>query len=564
MNPQNVLREVLKIYELGKAEERAAVRSEAYQILSRDLVLASPSFADVTSRLCALLAEKGELATTKEEGGQAINLLRYYVAELQHQIKEGYITNALSVLAVLLSDDTAENGADTTRFDEIYGLTSHLLSTLIDNGFSLEALYTLYARILVPRKPKPGSLFERRLEVASGLLTQPEKKYLVVLSLDNVTAPAGFPQEIGGVVFSSVPNETAIPTDSSTASGVTKKFLQAGNRRLFASMEVTAKDPRMAGSQAADYINDILNLVRFEYERDCIQLSKSFAFSEVGENRPARTFELPAVVPNPSSPIDGDGLAAFVKSVDELVLHGAFDGDGRDRVMSAFRLYRTGLDTPVLENKLMNWWTALEYLVRGSGGTGGIGKSIETMLSPVLSRTYIAKHLHAFRIALIEQGITYTDPSNQEVVLLKGMPISHLYDLFKSNEFKTQVLPALDKQVFMKENFGRFLADLGDPKKLYERNLGHEQRLKWQLQRLWRARCDIVHSANKTVSAALLCANLEYYLKSTLMSLLKDLRDIPTLSGPKEFFDRQACVYQRLQSDLKAGHDSELKRNLAA
>ena len=186
------------------------------------------------------------------------------------------------------------------------------------------------------------------------------------------------------------------------------------------------------------------------------------------------------------------------------------------------------------------------------------------MLVPVLSRTYIAKHLHSFRVALLDFGVTFTDPIKQEVVPLKGMPLGQLYQLFKRADFRGQVLPLLEKQVFMAETFAKFLSDLASPQKLYERNAVHEQRLKWQLQRLWRARCNIVHSADKTVSAALLCANLEYYLKSALMSLLKDLRDIPTLSGPKEFFDRQACAYQLLQESLKDGKDDELVRNLAA
>ena len=39
--------------------------------------------------------------------------------------------------------------------------------------------------------------------------------------------------------------------------------------------------------------------------------------------------------------------------------------------------------------------------------------------------------------------------------------------------------------------------------------------------------------------ASLLCANLEYYLRMTLKSMLKVFAGVPTLTGPAEFFERQ-------------------------
>ena len=263
--------------------------------------------------------------------------------------------------------------------------------------------------------------------------------------------------------------------------------------------------------------------------------------------------------------MDGDGLSAFVKSVDELISKGRFQTEERDRVHSAFRLYRTGLDTNVLENKLVNWWTAIEYLVRGNGpASGGIAKSVESMVAPVLCNNYIAKHLFAFRAVLLELGVVVSDPVTGQRIALKGMPTRDLYATFKRADVQPLILAATDAQVFVKEQFTKFFIELNDPKHLHKKNDDHSQRVRWHLQRLWRARCDIVHSAERTVSAALLCANLEYYLKSTLMALLKALRDVPTLSGPKEFFDRQAFSYKTLQLDLKVGRDIELVRILAA
>jgi hypothetical protein len=59
----------------------------------------------------------------------------------------------------------------------------------------------------------------------------------------------------------------------------------------------------------------------------------------------------------------------------------------RDRaivVLSAFRLYRLGADANSFERKLANWWTAIEFLVRGLKGGTKIGAAVEHNVTPVL------------------------------------------------------------------------------------------------------------------------------------------------------------------------------------
>ncbi|WP_168559837.1 hypothetical protein [Rhizobacter sp. SG703] len=566
MNPLNVLPELLRIYELGKPDERKAVRNEAHRILSNDPVLHSPPFEAVTKRVLKLTDDKGLLATSKEEG-RGISLLGYFVAELVAQLNEQYIPAAINALAARLQepDPTAGESLDSA-FSELHVMCCNLLSSLIYKRVSLESLYSLYSEVLVPRAPKAGYQFQNRYGLLTALLTQVAVEHHIVLALDNVTQPASFPASIGGFEFGVVPPFLANAANTNHRGQLAMRYLSQAKRRLFASITVKAQDPRAAGAEAAEKLNDILNLVRFEYERERVTMPDAFAFRiPTKPARDPRVYSLPAVVPNPSTAMDVDGLASFVKSVDELVLHGArFSAEGRDRVMSAFRLYRTGLDTPVLENKLVNWWTALEYLVRGTANqSGGIGKSVEDHLAPVLCRSYIAKHLLAYRAALIEAGamVTETDGSPIE---LKALSLDKLLLQLQKPHVQSQLLAAVSGQEFCTWHLSQFFAAIADAKKLHARNAAHEQKLRWQLQRLWRARCDIVHSAERSASAALLCANLEYYLKTALMALLKALRDSPTLSGPKEFFDRQTLAYEGMQLDLQAGSYRELLVELSA
>jgi len=563
MNPRNVLRELDRIYQLGKTDERGAVRAEAHKVLDADKVLRAPPFATATEKILKLTEPEGVLSKNKEDGEAKI-LLSYFVAELVVFVDRDYIPAALDRIGSMVSPTNAV-APEPDRFEEIYVATGFLLSTLIDKKASIESLYTLYSEILVPRRLKPGYKFQRRFDLLKTLLTASPSEHLVAFSLENVTSPQSFPTKIGGITFTVNPPFVVMPIGPSPSAEATRKYLAPSNRRLFASTTISAQDPRTAGTEAAEMVSQILNLVRFEYERAKVTMPEIFAFVRV--DRPGdspRIFSLPAVVPNPTVSIDGDGLALFVASVNELVLEGRFSMEGRDRVQAAFRLYRTGLDTNILENKLVNWWTAIEYLVRGNHSVGGIGNSVETMLTPVLCNAYVAKHLFAQRVALLEIGAALTDPVTGEKITLRGMSIDKMYGLFKRTDIQATILAAIGQHVLVHKQFEYFFQGLNDPKVLHKRNQEHEQRLRWHLQRIWRARCDIVHSGERAVSAALLCANLEYYLKTTLMALLKSLRDVSTLGSPKEFFDRQSHSYESLQADLKVGHDQVLLGMLAS
>ena len=554
VNPQNCLRELLKNHDIGGTEDKAMVRAEALATLSQDLVLKRAAFIVPTVKLCEVLSGKWE---KEKENGPITLMMRYLVKELDHAVTSSYISHCLALLEEILVANTLAAESEEIRFSSVKKITNGLLSTLMDSDASLESLYAVYSQFIVPRRVNGPVAFHRQLSTVKTILTQSSKTFQVVFALDNVTTPKDFPENIGGIRFSQTPQMTIAEDNQDKKSKFVQVYLVENRSRLFASLKIEAKDPRAAGAIAFGQLNDILNLVRFEYESAKVTLPDSFA-SQTGAT-PPRILSLPTVVPNPRTAIDGPAFADFVKSINDLVTKDQFSAEGLDRVNSAFRLYRTGLDTSVLENKLMNWWTALEFLVRGGTATGSIGSSIEALVTPVVCNTYLQKHLASYRNVLVDLGVVVKDPISLELINLKVISIVDLYELMKRADMRQGLLDPVADYSYLHEQLQTFLTMLNSPARIKEQNEDHEQRVRWQLQRIWRARCDIVHSAQRKVSQILLCANLEFYLKTTLMSLLKDIRILPTLSGPKEFFDRQEAVYIKLQSELKNGNDSLLK-----
>jgi hypothetical protein len=372
-----------------------------------------------------------------------------------------------------------------------------------------------------------------------------------VFAIENTTSPGEFPESIGNVKFSAAPPEVdaGIPEIA--------KYATAYPSRIFATVEVNTQDYRSAGTLAYSEINNVLDLVRFEYERRRTTIQENYLIAEKVRPGRFRIFPIPKVVPNPSVPVNAEEFSVFVQSVNELRRNSVFTDEGRDRIQSAFRLYRVGADTNIFENKLTNWWTAIEYLVKGSNGGGSIGKSVEDALVPVLCLTYPRKLIHSFKNTLVDQKVQIIDVASSQPIQLHALSEQELYQLFRCNEMHGVIIGAASDP-FLRHQLEKFLTKLADPKKFNEMLKEHEQRLRWHIQRLYRARCDIVHSAERTMNAALLCANLEFYLKWTLSSLLRTVGVVRTLSGPKEFFDRQTHLYLRLMEGLEKGSEERL------
>lgn len=556
VNPEYALGELLKIFARGKGAERKQVREEVLEILQEDLVLKGDPYRLPTSRLIQLL-RKAE-ADKEEEHGPTISMARYLIAELQAKLASSYVRDSFSAVEDILVHGGMANDPESQRLAALRSLANALLSTLISRGMSLEALFALSQQILLNEGPATTPrVFRRRWSLVASIVTSPERKWQVVIALQNVTSKEDFPASIGSINFSSTsPIQIDANVEGNRAHAV-RAYLRPHGTRLFASVEVDARDPRGAGGKAVERLNRVLNLVRFEYETACVTVDNSFVAHAA--DQPPRKLPFPTQVPNPSAEIDTAGLTAFVASVDGLV-NGHFKEEGLDRVHSAFRLYRTGLDTTVLENKLTNWWTALEFMVRAESN---IGNSVEVHVAPVLCLAYLPKHLVIHRNAFVAAGVALTDPVSGAALELKSMSLLELYDVFRRPDIQTIIVPAIAAQPYLAVHAAPFLQLLSDPKALHKQGTAHERRVRWHLQRLWRTRCDIVHSAGRQQSLALLCANLESYLKGTLMSLLHEVRRLPTLSGPKEFFERQAHSYAELQDDLAAGHDLVLRRHLA-
>ncbi|MDR8093258.1 hypothetical protein KPB05_38015 [Burkholderia gladioli] len=559
MNPCNAIRELNRVCVSGASEShRSQVAAEARHIFDTDPVFKHvPEFMSRTKDLVDLLEKiPGKLDESSGRTTLTWRLVDTFCRELQPLLTSRYVNDSVSLLRRWMGQpDGISLDADAEALRAIGTTLGALISVLVDTGWTLETLFWLHQRYIgrwqTTSDEQPYNFDDGLQRLLRRIESEP-RDFTVTYIMTNVSRPDEFPATIADIRFS-----TSAPAILPEAKANARRFATEGGGKVFASINVMAPEARMAGAAARDRIARVLDVVRYNYERRQIALSEKFLI--VTHARPVHGLvDLSgASIPNPQASINSQQFARFVGQVQSLAEHANAEPDAQDRIFSAFRLYRLGNDTTNLENKLVNWWTALEYLTNDIDSTN-IGVTVENSLAPVVTLEYLPKHLHALRLALIDLNVELTDPDSETAIVLADMTLVDLYEFLKKPTVATAVLAACTDRPYIWAATKELLDALSNPQRLAKKLEGHANRLKWHIRRIYQARNDIVHSARRIGSARLLCANLEVYLHAALDGFLHELQLQTTLRNASEYFDRRAHLLSKILKQLKGGDEEQL------
>ena len=292
-------------------------------------------------------------------------------------------------------------------------------------------------------------------------------------------------------------------------------------------------------------LDSILDLIRFELEDRVVSIDTDF-ISIRKKGGTARRFRMPTIVPNPSKNIDPAHFGEFVTRFSRIFENEELPLKSKEKIRSALRFYRMGRDSDLFENKFLNWWTALEYLTR-TGEKGSIIEEVQTKLIPTLLLHYLQKYLNSYQNAL--------QFCNVDGIEERTTPLE-LFEAIQSPDKFDTLLNQLDAVPFLKYRLKSFHRLTSDTNALGMFLKKHEEHLNWHIHRIWRIRCDIVHSAEYSLNLNLLSANLEYYLKSVLTLIFDELALKQRVLSIDEFYTRYQYGYERLHQEIKANNSN--------
>lgn len=530
MNSANIIRELQRLICLREEDKRVdrdiqMVAREALEILESDQII--EHFSLHTKRLYPLLNEFA--ADNKKKGKEEKDrqLASYYLKDFASDLDERYLN--------LLFDELNNAVCENHDHETIFNLTNSLLSVMVDMGHSTTVLFSAVKNILCKQG---GEDFQSRFNHLRHLLTQDVNEFELTFKLRNFSKFHHSMNQLGPIKFLHDVNIST--TDESI-----QKFLSKGLNVVFAQIKAEGLDAEATGINGKQQLDNMLDLIRFELEGNIIDVDDQFlAIRE--DNSFRKLLKLPSQIPNPRRNIKNSEFKDFLGDVEYVTSYAPISEESRKKITSAFRFYRLGRDAVQYENKFINWWTALEYLVR-TGDEGSIISEVEEKITNILLLNYATKHLKSYIPACIFCGMEFDQ---------SGIDPVDFYNTIQQPEEFEKIKDNLHKSPLLKYALIKFQKHTQDPSAIHNFLKRHENHLRWHMNRLWRMRCDIVHSANYTINITLLSANLEYYLKTVLWLILKFLRANPCIESIEELFMRTDSAVKRLKVGLKENDKS--------
>jgi hypothetical protein len=548
LNARTIIRELDQELRIGRAkpDEFHDLCAEADEILTRDPLVAT-SFARHLGLIQPLLKtppipdEKKKEKDAAQE--QKLRELRFIVADFSAALERGYCKQLLEILP-----DTIVGG-DNKKTEAVVGA---LLSDLVDQGWPLETLFSWVDLFFQKKKLPQYDTFAANLRFLIQQLNWGKQDYKVILRLSGSSKLSDF-GDFAGFNF----RRTAgfVPT-----SGHLKKLAFEQPNASFAETNVKGVDFISAAISAREKFEASLDQMRFNFLPSPLKVEeRCFVERSDGRNELVTVRHL---VPNPHHHLEPKAFREFADDMNKKLGRNTVEPESRERLEAAIRHYRFGSDADTYKDKFLNWWMGLEFLSHVTEGDR-IGQSVARHASDALLQRYL------YRLVSDAVGTIKSQEIAWDADLIAGSGAATLNDLEYAGALKLLQAPGLVTKLaggfpnnpVAAMRIEQLAARLQDPKKTAEALAAHQRHLLWQLGRLYRIRCCIVHGSAVRFKLPLFTANMEFYLKELIIVCLRSLTLNPQVVSLREVFQRAAFARQRLDSELRAAPNADVVRN---
>ena len=536
-----MLRELIEVCRLVEADiikafHREAVASEALVVLERDPIYRT-KFPSDWRVLHAILKKPEFYKGEKAPRG----------VELRVTAEDASVRADADYFGLLLAElKPAINNAQPAEV--ISRLTSALLTDLTDRGFSVSNLYGFHKffEATNPDGTPNHRTFDERYDYLIRWLQRPREVHGVTLRVSRAQKLIALGRFADWTFDAAVPQ--ADPGNHDEGS-----LIRPGASIAFASREVEARDYREAGAMALRSWSSMTDQLLFDFIPGRLLVESKFRSVRQHDGR-VDIGLVQEQIPNPREWTSKFHLREFSRQVESVLSPNCnlIEEDKR-QIEAAMRYLRLGTESTSLEATFLTRWIALESLLRTvqpENPVTGVCQSVANLMAIMFVRRmnndlcstarYLKRPLHATLVGPLGMADT------------QHLDELQFADTVRDPAKRANFLDAFTAWPLYVERVNAHAGILTDKKLLQATFEHHEQNVRWQVQRVYRIRNEIVHNASHSISLLSLASHLEYYLRTTARTIVRVLSKQVHIGSLRDLFHRVAAVKTRFDEDLRA------------
>lgn len=242
------------------------------------------------------------------------------------------------------------------------------------------------------------------------------------------------------------------------------------------------------------------------------------------------------------------------KDLNRLIRSIGLDGSSFERFNRVADLHGVCVATDIVENQLVNLWTALETLIPTRMKGAKIANVVEAM-TPFLMTTYFNRIIGRLGHDLITWNRWQSKKILNKIPNTSGFSITQkilaLLCVPGNKALRDELYAALGDFHLLRFRIFSIAATLGTPESAKKALDRHEKVVKWQIRRIYRTRNLIVHSGAKPTYIHGLVENGHDYLDILLLEIMKLACGDYRTSTLEQAFDLATIKYEKFKNQLQ-------------
>lgn len=307
---------------------------------------------------------------------------------------------------------------------------------------------------------------------------------------------------------------------------IARKAIQAAPsyelQNMYVSMTTRSFDPYSAAAYVDQYLASIRSITFLARRVFAIEWSPSkFVMklrSETGEFVTSETIQLQT--PGPAT---ARRVKALVRQTKQMTEN--FDKPSTERLFSSINTSALARATASPENQIISLWSAFEILLSDPPPNVARVVHYTSLITPCICLKYVRRYI----VALCD-GLTVSY-RRQLKSLLDTLPddlgidvytrFTHLVFEPQYSGLQTKLMTMCDGNPLARHRVWKLQQDFGNPNAIMKSLSAHQDRVNWQLHRIYRARNNLVHSGRMPPYIDSLVMNAFEYYQSAMVSILQ-------------------------------------------